>query len=873
MRKKYKQKLNWISTQPLWVTIPLSALAVGLYFFFAIKYELGVNMDAGTIISTDIALITIIITTIGLSISGYIFLNNYFGTVVEGDRSLTSIIEELNKTYIRKIFYASFASMVFIACAFIVIFKVKDTEIESFCAFLIFLAIRNANIEDSAANWIYFVQYLTYVGSIGSILYNFHFLCHIINPDQLIKKKAFIVANEQMKFLVRKYRYIPDMYTNAGWEWKECKEFSKSENNIGVYAGVSSDKTRQTLGIVKYIYEIESIITKVIESNALEGENRSEEEALKFVFADTRVGTVKYERRMAISSISKYFWLDSDKSNDLVKYERAMSELIEQYVVYYDRLVLLKNALIKMDKVKIENLEIKDEVYYFVIMMMRVTLKLFSNFVKMTNLNVGGGYFAHAYLNWSDLSGSNLTGSDFSEANMQGAIFTESDLSISKLNKACINDGDFRNVNLGYASLIGAECVCINLTNAKLTDVIFHSPYVIRRHEMIREKILNIFQLNNVNFEMLKECSFDVVKNGKEIEKREKEEGEKITNLSAATLDNVVLKSVDFSAVKLRGASFDYSVLTNSLWLYTTKAVGIKARNANLRNIVAVQSDFSMSDFQNANLGGAFFIDVNMDQSNLADINGVSMKIYGSSEKISLFSNRQEACLPFNARQFSSKDFRTGQITEKSGVSKWVQVNLQNMNAVESQWCNTLVNESDFTDAILKNTVWKNIGANWVNMENCDMTYAAMSEVSFRMAKMPSCIFTRAMLQNVSFENANLYKSNFIHAYIQNTDFIQCNLEYAIFSHAVIRNSRFINCGVHEIYLQSTLFKNVLFDCNSFLVVLKSYNVDKRIKFDSCVVQLDDFSEYIVIYSKVRDEGDISIKRKRNGSILLINAC
>lgn len=141
------------------------------------------------------------------------------------------------------------------------------------------------------------------------------------------------------------------------------------------------------------------------------------------------------------------------------------------------------------------------------------------------------------------------------------------------------------------------------------------------------------------------------------------------------------------------------------------------------------------------------------------------------------------------------------------------------------------------------------------------------------MAKMPSCIFTRAMLQNVSFENANLYKSNFIHAYIQNTDFIQCNLEYAIFSHAVIRNSRFINCGVHEIYLQSTLFKNVLFDCNSFLVVLKSYNVDKRIKFDSCVVQLDDFSEYIVIYSKVRDEGDISIKRKRNGSILLINAC
>lgn len=854
MRKIWKRKLNMISEHPMRFSIGISLMMLFLYGVFVFRFGLGINMDAGTTISMDIALITIIITSIGLSISGYIFLNGYFGTVIEGDRSLSSIIEGLNKTYICKIIGASSASMVFIGCAFIVIFNIKDADVEILSAFI--------------SPWECVFQHLTYVGSIGAILYNFHFLCHIINPDQLIKKRAFKVVSAQMEFLIKEYRHMSGVFTDAGWEWKECKEFSVKNDSIRLYAigDSSTDRIQQTLGIIKYIYEIESIITKVIELNAIEGENRSEEEALKFIFADSRVGTMKYDRRIQISDMEDAPCFYLGKGGRMQKYESAMSELIEQYIIYYDRLVLLKNALIKMEKGKIGDLEIKDEVIYFIAMMMRVTLKFFSNFVKMAELNVGGGYFTYAYLNWSDLSGSNLTGSDFTGAHLESTILQNSDLSNSKLNEVCMKDSDLKGVNLGYASLVGADCSYINLSDAKLTDVIFHSSGMIRQHERMRGKILDIFKNDNMDLKELAECSADVIKSGKEIG------GEgKVANLTAATLNNVVLKSVDLSTLKLCGASFDNSILTNSLWLYTLEASGVKIRNANLRNVLAVQSNFSMSDFQGSNLGEALFVDVNMSQSNFTNVNGISMKVYGSSEKILMNKEGQESFLAYNDRQFASKDFQINQIRCAVGCSRWIQINFQCMNAVESQWHNTILNESDFTGAVLKNAILKNIAANWVNMEGCDMTYSLLSDVSFRMAKMSSSVFTRASLKNISFEDANLCKSNFIHAYIENVDFVQCNLSDSIFSHAVIKNCRFIDCGVHGIYLQSTEFENVFFDNNSFLTIWESYNGDGHIKFDSCLVKLGRKSNYKELCEKMKRGGTISIKQKRYGNIVAIN--
>lgn len=855
MRKICEQRLNWISEHPIKFSVRVSVILVVLYFFFACKIKFGINIGAETAISMDVALITIIITSIGLSISGYIFLNGYFGTVIEGDRSLSSIIEGLNKTYICRIIRASVASMIFIACAFVVVLKIKDADMGSTAAFV--------------SCWDCIFQHLTYVGSIGSILYNFHFLCHIINPDQLIKKTAFKTAKNQIEFFTKEYGSLSSIYINSRWEWKACKEFSIKNDNTRLYIAKesSTDSTQQTLRIIKYIYEIESIITKVIKLNAIEGANRNEEDALKFIFADSRIGTMKYERRIQISDMENAVWLRClGRDGMLQKYEFVMADLIDQYIVYYDRLVLLKNALIKVEKKKIEELMIGEEVDYFVAMMMRVTLKHFSNFVKMAELNVGGGYFAHAYLKWSDLSGSNLTGSDFSKAHMESIVLCDSDLSNSKLDEADICDSDLRNVNLGYASLIGANCKNINLSNAKLTDVIFWDSNIICQHESIKESILNIFKNDNIDFTSLAKYSADVVENKETIK-----ESKGITDFTAATLNNVVLKSADLSALKFCGASLDNSVLTNSLWLNTTEAVGVKMRKANLRNILAVQTDFSMSDFQASNLGEAIFIDVNVDQANFVNVSGVSMRVYGSSEKILIYKDGRNIYLPYNDSQFSGKNFKINHIKDERGCSKWMQVNFRNMNAVESQWHNTLLNESDFTDAILKNTIFNNIAANWVSMERCDMTYSMMLNVSFRMAKMSSCVFTRALLKNVSFEDANLFKSNFIHAYIENAEFVHCNLEESIFSHAIVKGCKFVNCGLHKIYLQSTEFEYVLFDSNSFLEILELNGKDIHVRFGSCYVKLDNICNYKCICKKIENAGKISIKWKRYGNVVRIN--
>lgn len=858
MLKICKKKMNWVSEHPIKFSIGIFSPLIISYIMLAVLLKFGLNLSADAVISIDVALITIIITSIGLSISGYIFLNGYFGTVIKGDRSLSNIIGNLNKAYICRIIWASIASMFFIACAFRVIFNIND--------------VGEAKASVFTSLWDCVFQHITYIGSMGTILYNFHFLCHIINPDKLIKKRAMKVANDQMKFLIDEFNHLPGSYKFTGQKWRECKEFSIMNDSTRLYAKgkLSVDSLHQVLSIIKYIYEMEAIITKVIELNAIGGKNSSEAEALKLIFADRNSGFIRYKKRIQISDIKGFPYFYQGEYDE--KYDEfVMNSLIEEYVFYYDQLILLKNALIKMEKEKIENLEIKDEVNAFVALMVRVTLNFFSDFVKMTELDVGGGYFTYANLSWSDLSDSNLTGSDFSAAYMESAILRGSDLSNSKLNEVYIPNADFKNVNLGYASIIGANCECINMSRAKLTDVIFHPPNIIQQHKEIKKQILNLFKdycidnLNNLesfDLEGLEMYSSKVEENGKKLK-----QNEKITNLVAATLDNVILKSVDLSAIKMFGASFASSVLSGSLWLYTIEAVGLKMQKVNFRNALAVRSNFSMSNFQDANLSETVFVDVNMSQTNFINVNGVSMKVYGSSEKVLLDNNKTKKILPYNNRQFSKGDFRLDWIKNTGGCSNWLQINFQNMNAVASQWHNTLLNESDFSGAILKNATFKNIAANWVNMENADLTYSLLLDVSFRMAKLSFCVFTRAMLKNICFEDANLYKSNFIHARIEDTEFSGCNLNSSFFSYAIFKNCSFIDCGLNRINLQYTKFENVIFDNNSFLSILELYN-KRQIWLDSCLVILGEKYDYRKIREKIKKK---RISMKRKGSMVYIN--
>lgn len=849
MKRHWKKIRKFIVNNPIKFSLTVCVSALITYALFAYVFRLGINMEAGTAISTDIALITIIVTSIGLSISGYIFLNNYFGTVIEGDQSLTSIIEELNKTYIFKIVLASIASAVFIAFGFLVVFIVKENEGGS-----------GASAFTGVGECI--LQHLVYTGSIGTILYNFHFLCHIINPEKLIKKRAAKVVDRQIVYFVKQYEYLPCNLSVSGGYWKYYKDNSRRDSIRYYGAKGKDDVSEQTLGLIKYIHEIESIITKVIELNAIKGRNRSKEEALKFVFADTSVGSIKYERRTQILCIEDGILQFPDGAKDFGEYEKVVSDFIEKYAEYYDHLVLLRNALIKMDKENVRDLQIPKEVSDFIAMMLRITLNQFSNFVKITELNIGGGYFQRACFNWSDLSDSNLTGSDFFQARMERSVFVNSDMSNSKLDEAVFCDADLKNVNLGYASLIGADCTSVNLTNAKLTDITFHERSDIVRNIVLKEKIGIVLAHKYIDWKELKRYTEKILN----LRVRKK------TNLSAATLDYVMLKSVDLSLLKLWGASFTGSVLTNSLWLHTTEAAGLKMQDANLRNSLAVHCNFSMSDYRHANLGQAVFVDTDMHQSSLSEVSGFFLRILGSSETVLTDKNGKQDYLVFWDPMFADKDFRNSQIIDPQGFSNWTQVNFQRMNAVESQWYNTIINEGDFKEAVLKNAIFHNIAANWVNMEKCDLTYAKLYGVSFRVAKMISTVFTRGLLENVSFEDANLYGSNFVHASISKTRFIGCSLNRTNFSHTIIQKSVFSNCDLDNLYLQSTTFKEVVFDESSFRTVLNLYKKKNDITLISCMVKSDNIQELFAdIRTELENKGAVSFVLQKNADDINIS--
>lgn len=846
MKIRWKKIQNIIIDNPIKFSVAVSSLALIIYVGLVSTFRLGLNMSAGTAISIDTALITLTVTSIGLSISGYIFLNNYFGTLIEGDSSLSSIVEELNKTYILKIVLASIASALGIAFCFGVFFILKESDSEGIAFSTIGECI---------------LQHLAYVGSIGTILYNFHFLCHIINPDKLIKIRAAKVVKKQLDYFEKKYDNLPGQYTDSRYEWEQYKIWSKQDGirNYGAKtSGMKDCLSEQTIGMIKYIHEIEAIITKVIELNAIKGRNRSREEALKFVFADTSVGNTKYERRISLLCMERGERFPDNGKFDFQKYERITSELIEKYVEYYENLVLLRNALIKVDK----NIEIKipEKVSWFVAMMLRITLNRFSNFVKITRLNIGGGYFKSACFNWSDLSDSNLTGSEFSYAKMENSVLVNADLSNSKFNEAILCDADLRNANLGYASLVGADCSSVNLSNAKLTDVIFHDRSEKSNNILLRDKILKTLESEKPDWGKLKKYSQEISYR-KECNK---------TKLSAATLNNVMLNSIDLSSIELYGTSFVESVLTNSLWLNTIKAAGLKMQRANLRNSLAVQCDFSMSDFQSSNLGQMIFLDVKMQQSSLSDSNGLLMKIIGSDDKIMVDTGRTWKLLDFQNSLFADKDFNKKRIRDPHGCSNWMQVNLQKISAVESRWYNTIVNESDFKGAILKNAIFCNVAANWVNMEECDLTYSKLLRVSFRMGKMTSTVFTRAYLEDISFDDANLQGGNFVHASIKNANFVQCNLRAANFSHTYIQDSIFWGCEFMYLYLQSTIFKQVTFDMNFFKYILDSYDDSGNIALVSCVLKLNN-EDWDPVQKITEEKGlKTSVNRKGEKAVSIV---
>lgn len=838
MKEKRKKALEHISKHSVIVSFLVGIFLCALYVLVAIIFPFANKLQPGVPASIGIGLVTIIITTVGLSISGYIFLNNYFRMIIENDKHYEDIINELNKTYIRKVIIASIVSAISVGLSLVMIFLEDEKRDCKINGILIF----------------YWLQHASYITSIGTMLYNFHFLCHIINPGKLIQKRAEKVVEKQIEYFKNWQQLIPSLLSTRDiWECE--KKISIRE--IEKYGG-KEDAGAKVLQLLKYIYEIETIITRAIEENAIKGRNRNRREALDFIFADTGVAAMKYKRFLQ--------WWDEDNDkgipsdavpSDLFDYEKWMQELIETYEEYYVHLVILRNALLKCSD---SELCISDDVVCAAFMVLRVTLHLFSNFIKLTRLNIGGGYFRNACFNWSDLSESNLIGGDFKNASFRGAVLRNCDLSNSIMEDADLSEANLEYASLSYVSLINANMDSANLSHAKMSDIIFLEEAEIKRHHYLRERIflcLDHGKLYGKKWSKL---------NGY-LEEIRKETLNCETSLRSATLHDVMLNSIDLSGVKLPGVSFTNSILSDSIWFCTDEGQGVKAYKANLRKSLLVQTQISVADFSFANLGQAVFVDVFANQSCFFKTNAVGMKIIGSCPTIKFKSGGKKSFMNpgFGDKMFSMEKLEYG----NSLFSNWIQVNFNGINAVESLWMNSIINESEFQGAILKNSILYNIAANWVDMKNCDFSYAKLKNISMKYSKMDSIVFTRAVLKNVNFDGADIRKGIFLHAAIKRSFFRNCNLEGCNFAHTYISKCKFSNCELNGVYVQATTFQKVIFDEECFMHFLGKGN--HSVSFIDCKIITDDTKklfkkcekEYIIVEKK-HDKKYVRINSRGN---------
>ncbi len=832
MKKKGKRVLEYILNNPVRFSSAVGSVLFVFYILVAVLFSFVEQVDNTTAVSIGIGLVTIIITTAGLSISGYIFLNNYFRMIIENDKHYEDIINGLNKTYIRKVIIASIVSAISVGLSLVMIFlkeEKRDCEINGIPIF-------------------YWLQHASYITSIGTMLYNFHFLCHIINPGKLIQKRAEKVVKKQIEYFKHWQQLIPSLLpTKDIWEWEKTN--STQENDID---GDKEDDGAKALRLLKYIFEIETIITRAIEENAIKGGNRNRREALNFIFADTGIAAMKYKRRLQ-------WWHDKEIPNgavpgDLLHYEEWMQELIATYEEYYVHLVLLRNALQKCSD---SEFCISGDVVRAAFMVLRVTLDFFSNFLKLTRLNIGGGYFRNACFNWSDLSESNLIGGDFRNASLRSAVLRKCDLSNSIMEEADLCEANLEYASLSYVSLINANLDSANLSHAKMSDIIFLEESKIKRHHVLRENIFSCLEHGKLYGNKWSELK-------RYLEEIKKETLNCETSLRSATLHDVMLKSIDLSGVKLQGVSFANSILSNSIWFCTKEAQGVKAYNANLRKSLMVQTQISVADFSFANLGQAIFIDVFANQSCLFKTNAVEMKIIGSCPQIKFKSGGKKS---FMAPDFGDKLFSMEKLEYKdSWFSNWIQVNFNEMNAVDSLWINTIINESQFQGSILKNSIFYNIAANWVDMRNCDFSYAKLTNVSMRFPKMNAVIFTRAVLKNVIFDDADIRKGIFLHAAIKKAFFTNCDLQFCSFAHAYIYRCKFIGCELNGVYVQAATFEKVIFDEDCFTHILRGNN--HSVSFTDCIIITDDTKN---LFRKCEKE-KIIVEKKPGKNYVRINS-
>lgn len=302
-------------------------------------------------------------------------------------------------------------------------------------------------------------------------------------------------------------------------------------------------------------------------------------------------------------------------------------------------------------------------------------------------------------------------------------------------------------------------------------------------------------------------CRTPIIDGGKCIFHSENEQ--KDTGKLATYLDGSSRKVV---SANLRGLDFfGYIDLSDSVLpgsnledsrLFFGNLIGVNLNYSNLSN-----SDFTLSQFQSANL-----VNVNADDSQFgyANISAVNLE-ESSLKRTDLREARAQHCL-LNSATLTKSDARGADFRYSfARMANFREVNLSNANLKRSNIWKANFTDANCSDANLRECKASYAEFNGANLERAYLWGADLSGTDFRDANLRNANLTGADLRGCNLQNADLGGATLSESDLRYADLSGANLQGCEVIGADLRNADFRDTNLQESTLSKSLCEDTLF--------------------------------------------------------------
>ena len=335
-----------------------------------------------------------------------------------------------------------------------------------------------------------------------------------------------------------------------------------------------------------------------------------------------------------------------------------------------------------------------------------------------------------------------------------------------------------------------------------------------------------------------------------------------VASLRSASVNEVLMKDIDFSFVPISEASFRDSDLSGAE-MYYTMAQSVMFHRTNLNRMDAYISDFKGSNFCEATLVGSTLTDCNFQGCNFSKALLLNSVVFNTNQSPQLKSKNENASKqdtiysPLYLKHFIKKvvdepneiqkmleKVDDEEIFVENGVEKrrhiieldadrnFSDCEFSDVIANEMLVFNTNMMRSRFDRASIRSAMFYNTLLRWCMSKQANFANSIFIGASFHQASFEETNFSRARFFACEFSNANMDNSTFISTKMEKIIFDETNLSNCKFSSAVIRNCTFNKCNFEQvIFDNNTKFINVIFSGIDFSKVI---GLDQA-KFKNCV--------------------------------------